>query len=320
MSEAQTSTHTPVSITTARQSDPAMQDYARHPKRTERIVAAILAIGILGVAAFGAIYWTNLTSRWLAMSLGGGLFAIGFGMTAWGKYLMPQGPFVEDRHPLRSTDDDRTAMAAVLVERSGVVVKRRKMLGGLLAGGMGIFGVVAIFPLLRSLGPTPGNSLDRTDWKSGTRLVDANGNPIHRDQLEVGGILTVFPEGRQETDTKMALDQTVLIRVQTSNLVTMKGRTNWGPDGYVAYSKVCTHLGCPVGLYEQQLELLVCPCHQSMFNVRNGAVPQFGPAPRPLPQLPLMIDGDGYLRARAGYDQAAGPGFWERSTQGNMSA
>jgi ubiquinol-cytochrome c reductase iron-sulfur subunit len=77
---------------------------------------------------------------------------------------------------------------------------------------------------------------------------------------------------------------------------------------------MCTHLGCPVGLYEQQLELLVCPCHQSMFNVRNGAVPQFGPAPRPLPQLALYFDASGNLRAQAPYDQALGPGFYERNT------
>jgi len=84
----------------------------------------------------------------------------------------------------------------------------------------------------------------------------------------------------------------------------MKGRESWAPLGYVAYSKLCTHLGCPVGLYEQELQLLVCPCHQSMFNVNNGAVPQFGPAPRPLPQLPLYIDGQGFLRAQAGLQPA----------------
>ena len=94
----------------------------------------------------------------------------------------------------------------------------------------------------------------------------------------------------------------------------MPGREDWTPDGYVAYSKLCTHLGCPVGLYEQALELLVCPCHQSIFNVRNGAVPQFGPAPRPLPQMHLGYDDEGNMIAVAPYDQPVGPGFFERTT------
>ena len=122
-----------------------------------------------------------------------------------------------------------------------------------------------------------------------------------------------LPRGHENTDRGQAVDQTVLIRISNENFTTQKGRETWGPKGYVAYSKVCTHLGCPVGLYEQQLQLLVCPCHQSMFNVTNGAIPQFGPAPRPLPQLPLYIDADGYLRSQADYDQPVGPGFWERS-------
>jgi ubiquinol-cytochrome c reductase iron-sulfur subunit len=246
--------------------------------------------------------------------MGGGLFLLGFGLTAWGKYLMPQGPFVEERHVLAGTEEERTSMAAALVERSTVVVKRRKLLGGLFALGSGIFGIVAVFPLLRSLGPVPGTSFEKTDWRKGALLVDSNGVPMHRDTLVPGGIVTVFPKRYYNSEQDQGTDQTVLIRVQTDNLTTEKGRETWAPEGYVAYSKVCTHLGCPVGLYEQELELLVCPCHQSMFNVRNGAVPQFGPAPRPLPQLPLYIDDQGYLRAQAGYDQAVGPGFFERNT------
>src|ERR1019366_9215017 len=144
---------------------------------------------------------------------------------------------------------------------------------------------------------------------------------VRKDTLVVGGIMTVYPQGTvdpqtgQITENGQAIDQTVLIRVADQPLVppTMAGRENWSPDGYVAYSKLCTHLGCPVGLYEQELELLVCPCHQSMFNVRNSAIPQFGPAPRPLPQLPLEFNDAGYLVAQNGYDQAVGPGFWERS-------
>ena len=253
-----------------------------------------------------------------------GLFLLGFGLTAWGKYLMPQGPFVEDRHRLAGTQEERDAMAAALVERSAVVVKRRKMLGGLFALGAGIFGIVALFPLLRSLGPLPKESFDVTTWRRGTVLVDSNGRPVRRETLVVGGIMTVYPQGTVFpnagpqpfiTDEGEAVDQTVLIRLSDEELTppTMPGRESWTPAGYVAYSKLCTHLGCPVGLYEQELELLVCPCHQSMFNVRNGAVPQFGPAPRPLPQLALMFDDNGYLAAQAPYDQPVGPGFWERS-------
>jgi ubiquinol-cytochrome c reductase iron-sulfur subunit len=300
--------------------DPHLQDAARYPRRVEGIVALFFVLGILGVCAFGAAYWQGADTQVLAASLAVGLFCLGFGLTAWGKYLMPQGPFVEERHAMASQPQEREAMAAALVERTGVVVKRRRMLGGLLATGMGIFGVVAAFPLLRSLGPKPGSSLFRTDWKKGSLLVDATGKPVHRSDMQVGGLLTVFPKGTENTATKEAVDQTVLIRVQSTPLVTMKGRTDWAPDGYVAYSKVCTHLGCPVGLYEQELELLVCPCHQSMFNVRDGAFPQFGPAPRPLPQLPIYFDSTGYLRAQSGYDQPVGPGFWERTTEGNGKA
>ncbi len=306
-------------------SDPHMGDAARHPARIEKLVALIFVLAILCFAGFGVAYWQNADPWILGATIGGGMLLLGFGLTAWGKYLMPQGPFVEERHTLASTADERDAMAAALVERSAVVVKRRKMLGGLLALGAGVFGIVALFPLLRSLGPLPANSLEVTDWRRGTRLVDADGRPVRRGTLVPGGIMTVYPEGTVIvgqspqpiiTENGQAIDQTVLIRLGAEDLSppTMPGRETWTPAGYVAYSKLCTHLGCPVGLYEQQLELLVCPCHQSMFNVRNGAVPQFGPAPRPLPQLPLMFDDQGFLAAQGAYDQAVGPGFWERTT------
>jgi ubiquinol-cytochrome c reductase iron-sulfur subunit len=315
---------TPVPMPIARYDDPHLGDAARHPERSERIIALILLVGIAGVAGFGAAYVEAAPPIWLAVTLGVGLFALGFGMTAWGKYLMPKGPFVEERHELASSEADRESMAAALVERSGVVVKRRRLLGGLLGGGLGIFGIVALFPLLRSLAPKlPGNELEVTDWGKTTRLVDINGKPVHRTELAVGGVMSVYPEGALQgttEDTKVAVDQVVLIRVATAPFTTVPGRGNWTPTGYVAYSKVCTHLGCPVGLYEHELELLVCPCHQSMFTVRKGAVPIFGPAPRPLPQLPLRIDAEGYLVSQAGFDQAAGPGFWERTTQGNGTA
>ncbi|MGH8987109.1 MAG: Rieske 2Fe-2S domain-containing protein [Acidimicrobiales bacterium] len=303
-----------------RADDPHLAEAARHPRRVEVIIGLCFLIGIAGVAAFGGAFVQDANTQVLAATLFIGLFFLGFGLTAWGKYLMPKGPFVEQRHTLASSERDRQAMAAALVERTGIVVRRRKVLGGMLAAGLGIFGIVAAFPLLRSLGPKPGSSLFRTNWKKGSLVVDRYGKPVRRTDMQVGGLLTVFPKGKETTLTAQAVDQAVLIRVQSGNLVTMKGRGDWAPDGYVCYSKVCTHLGCPVGLYEQELELLVCPCHQSMFNVRDGAYPEFGPAPRPLPQLPVYFDSTGFLRAREGFDQPIGPGFWERTTEGNGKA
>jgi len=305
---------TKVPMPVATLNDPHLGDLAKNPERIEGLVGLIFLVAIVLFAGFGAAYWQNWNPWIIGGTMGAGLFLLGFGLTAWGKYLMPQGPFVEDRHTLAGTSEERESLAAALVERSTVVVKRRKMLGGLFALGSGVFGIVALFPLIRSLGPVPGLSLEKTDWRKGTLLVDSNGRPVNRHTLVAGGLMTVYPAGQQNTDYGQAIDQTVLIRVQDTDLVTQKGRESWGPLGYVAYSKVCTHLGCPVGLYEQELELLVCPCHQSMFNVRNGCVPQFGPAPRPLPQLPLKFNSDGNLVSQAGYNQAVGPGFWERNT------
>jgi ubiquinol-cytochrome c reductase iron-sulfur subunit len=304
---------TPVALSGLAANDPHLQPAARNPQIVERVISVCFIIGALLIAGFGACYWINAQPWKLGATMGGGFFFLGVGLVAWGKYLMPRGPFVEDRHTLANSDADREAFAAVIVERGGGVVKRRKMLGGLLGGGLGIFGVVALFPLLRSLGPLPKKTLDTTDWKKGSYVVDQTGRRVMVGDLAVGSIETVFPEGKQNTDRGQAVDQTVLIRVSNEGFTTMKGRESWAPKGYVAYSKVCTHLGCPVGLYEQELQLLVCPCHQSMFNVTNGAVPQFGPAPRPLPQLPLYVDSSGYLRSQSGYHEPVGPGFWERS-------
>jgi len=314
---------TRVPMPVAALSDPHMSDAARHPRRAEGLIALVLFAAMVLFAIAGAAYWQNWSPWVFGGALGGGMFALGFGLTAWGKYLMPQGPFVEERHKLTGTAEERDALSAALYERTTVVVKRRKLLGGMFAAGAGIFGIVALFPLIRSLGPLPKNEFETSNWSAGTVLVDSNGRPVRRDTLVAGGLMTVYPRNQIRldaaghvtfTDEGLATDQTVLIRLPGGPFTTMPGREDWTPDGYVAYSKVCTHLGCPVGLYERELELLVCPCHQSMFNVRDGAVPQFGPAPRPLPQLPLGYNDQGYLIATAPYDQALGPGFFERTT------
>jgi ubiquinol-cytochrome c reductase iron-sulfur subunit len=307
-------TRTPVELPTVSAEEPHLQPAARYPERVEGIVIVCFVIALIAFGVFGAAYWQNWKAIWLAVSFGVGLFFLGFGVTAWGKYLMPQGPFVEERHTLEGTHEEQDALSAALVDRTGMVVKRRGVLGLLFAAGAGLMGLVLMFPLIRSLGPVPRSSgppidsFETTNWRRGVRLVDSTGRPIRVTDVVLGGIVTVFPEGRENDDIAQSVDQTVLIR--PTEPPTLPDT----PHGYVAYSKMCTHLGCPVGLYEKQLNLLVCPCHQSMFKVADNAEPIFGPAPRPLPRLPLQVGQDGYLEAAAGYDQAVGPGFWERSS------
>ena len=305
-------TRTPVSVARLQEEYSHLEPAARNPQLVERVIAVNFVLGAALFGCFGWAFWINAQPWKLGATLGGGMLFVGVGLVAWGKYLMPRGPFVEERHVLANSEADRDAFAAAIVERGGDVIKRRKLLGRLLGGGLGIFGVVAMFPLLRSLGPLPKSTLDHTDWTKGSFVVDQTGRRVSVGDLAIGSIVTVFPEGTQNTDRGQAVDQTVLIRISNQDFTTLKGRETWGPAGYVAYSKLCTHLGCPVGLYEQQLQLLVCPCHQSMFNVTTGAIPQFGPAPRPLPQLPLYVDSQGFLRSQRDYHVPVGPGFWER--------
>ena len=280
-------------------------DADRHPERSapgrcgqepgrgsRAIIAAIFVLAIVMTAGFGAAYWQNWNPWILGGTLGAGLFLLGFGLTAWGKYLMPQGPFVEERHVLAGTPEERDVDGG----RPGGALRR----GGQAAQAAGR-------PLrprrgdLRDRGHLPAAALARpgarappstcTDWRKGSILVDSNGRAVHKDTLVGGRHHDGLPARATRTHpAARRWTRRCSSGSRTTDLVTDPGRETWAPAGYVAYSKVCTHLGCPVGLYEQELELLVCPCHQSMFNVRNGAVPQFGPAPRPLPQLPLDFD------------------------------
>ena len=300
--------------------DPHLQPSARNPKRMEGLAALAMLVGMVGFAGFIVAYWVNATNEWEAFTLGIGMLGLGVGTIAWGKYLMPQGPFVEERHDFHSTDDEREAFNAAITGRGGLEVKRRKLLLGVFAVGGGIMTLALLIPGIRSLGPKPAKSEDNhgptedslftTNWKKGSKLVTVSGREVMVDDLEVGGVLTVFPQGFEGASP----DQVILIRLGDQGLYELEppGRTDWGVAGYVAFSKLCTHLGCPVGLYQEITQQLVCPCHQSIFYVPSGCIPQFGPAPRPLPQLPITVDSTGQLRANGSFDQAVGPGFWER--------
>lgn len=299
---------------------PQFQVAAAHPRRMERSVAVAFLVGLLGFLGFGAAYWQNAANWWLGGTLALGFAGLGVGMVAWGKYLMPRGPFSEARHPLGPTPEEKEQFVADFASRGKVAVERRGFLVKLLGAASAVFGIVALFPLLRSLGPLPKKLFYTTAWRKGSYLTTAEGKLVHVTDVVKGGILTVFPH----SDIGGALSQTVLVRVGEpgQNIVTQPGRETWGPDGYLAFSKVCTHAGCPVALYQQATQQLLCPCHQSLFDIGQGqpANPVFGPAPRPLPQLPLFVDRNGMLRARDGYNEPVGPGFWERGgTEGGTA-
>jgi ubiquinol-cytochrome c reductase iron-sulfur subunit len=269
-------------------------------------VAIAFAVSALASLGLAAVYWqggqNQVEGVLLAVALGG----LGYGFVVVARRLLPQGPYTEEREVLPSSEGQVAAFETDL-ERGEGWMARRGFLVKMLGVAAGALGVAALFPI-RSLGPNPGNSLRRTKWRTGSLVVDEQGEPVRVRTLEVGGVLTVFPEGHLEREDS----QTLLIRVSDEKVVTRKGREDWAPEGYVAYSKVCTHAGCPVGLYQQDVKRLLCPCHQSSFDAVDGARPVFGPATRSLPQLPLMVDDDGFLRAQDDYDEPIGPGFWDR--------
>jgi ubiquinol-cytochrome c reductase iron-sulfur subunit len=167
---------------------------------------------------------------------------------------------------------------------------------------------VALITPIRSLGRTPSGALRHTNWAAGTPLVDASGERMTVGSLKVGGVETVFPEGHVGD----AISQALLLRIDPTKLHAAPGRQDWSHEGYIVFSKVCTHAGCPVGLFENTSDQLLCPCHQSTFDVLHAAQPVFGPAPRPLPQLPITATSDGVLVASSDFNEPIGPGFWSR--------
>jgi ubiquinol-cytochrome c reductase iron-sulfur subunit len=235
----------------------------------------------------------------LALALGG----VGAAIVIWAIALLAAPIEVEERHSLQSSGEERAGARGALDPEQ---ISRRRFLVRLLGGASAVLGAALVLPAL-SLGPEPGRDLFRTGWRAGSRVVDANGTPIRPGDLPLGSVQTVFPSG----EVGRPDSQTLLIRVRAEDLRLAAGRADWAPQGAIGYSKICTHAGCPVGLYRAEEHALLCPCHQSTFDVLRGAVPIFGPAARPLPQLPLEVDGDGYLVARGDFPEPVGPGFWD---------
>jgi nitrite reductase/ring-hydroxylating ferredoxin subunit len=108
----------------------------------------------------------------------------------------------------------------------------------------------------------------------------------------------------------------VVVRVEPASLELPPERRAWAPQGILAFSQICTHAGCAITLFRYPVSEetskppgLVCPCHYSTFDVRRAAKPVFGPAVRPLPQLPLAVDRDGFLVADGPLAGSVGPSW-----------
>ena len=312
-------------------------------KRAERQVSVMFLISIVGTVlffigyfgvgqigngeAFSKIYLQNLL---LGLGTALAMFGIGIGVVHWAKTLMPDHEMVEQRHEVRTEADRADAQGIIedILEESQI--KRRPLLRNTLIGAVALAPLPAI-AIFRDLDDTDNRSdlaaenfgverFRHTMWDEGVRLVrDPSGTPIKASDVTIGSAFHVIPEGLNELQygklNEKAKAVVLLMRLDPDKLEVSEGREDWNVDGIVAYSKICTHVGCPVALYEQHTHHLLCPCHQSTFDVTNHCAVIFGPAKRPLPQLPIAVDDEGYLVAQRDFVDPVGPTFWEINTR-----
>ena len=295
-------------------------------KRAERAVAACFVLAFLGAVAFVVCYvvlpWqydiNSSSYTWFTPVLGVtmALSLLGFGVGAilWAKLLITEEETVQERHSGRSTPEARATTVAVLTDGITMTgLARRSLLQRALGLSVLALGALAIVPL-GGLIKKPGDALFVTGWSTGVRLMNGSRRLVRPGDIEPGGIETVFPGTPDGLTTQVVADSVVLlIRLRPGQIVRARpGQEDFGWEDYLAYSKICTHAGCPASLYEQQSGRLLCPCHQSQFDLLQDATPVFGPAARPLPKLAITVDDEGYFVAKGDFTEPIGPSFWER--------
>lgn len=314
----------------------------RAAKRAERQVSILFILSILGTLTFFVGYFVvgqigpdtgidtiRLQNFLLGIGTAFAMLGIGVGIVHWAKTLMPEHEWIEEREEVRTEQDrgDAEGMVNNILDESQI--KRRPLLRNTLLGALAVAPLPAI-AIFRDLDDSDNNSdleadnfgverLRHTLWDDGVRLVrDPSATPIKASDVTIGSALHVIPENllTREDDTlnQKAKAVVLLMRLNPESLHVSSGREDWNIDGIVAYSKVCTHVGCPVALYEQHTHHLLCPCHQSTFDLTQECEVIFGPASHPLPQLPITVDEDGFLVAQSDFHEPVGPVYWERDT------
>jgi ubiquinol-cytochrome c reductase iron-sulfur subunit len=317
----------------------------RAERRLTRAVMSLFLLTGLASTAFVLIYiwwpWeyeigTNASKLYtplLGLTLALAMFGVGFGIMTWGKKLIPHEVSIQDRHEGGSARVDRVTTGATLLYMGDELgIKRRPLLGLTLLAGLAPVGAAVAAPIVGGMikdphkpGPDGRSPLVSTAWNTGVRLVRHDGTPIRPEDVSVGGQMTVFPDVPGGTTNEHADSPTLLIHLRAEDAEALnKSLTEladthtkavevddvWG--NFVAYSKICTHAGCPASLYEQRTNRLLCPCHQSQFLITACARPIFGPATRRLPMLPIEVDAEGFFVAKSDYRIPIGPAFWER--------
>jgi ubiquinol-cytochrome c reductase iron-sulfur subunit len=280
----------------------------RHVRRAERAIAVASILSALGAVGFAVVYALGGQTQLEGAALGLAFAGLASGLGIWATRLLPQGGHVEEHGGFASPELASEALADRLTELDHPW--RRAVLVRLLGLAAGSIGLALVFPLRSLLAPGlpgPTHTLRHTPWRSGgLRLVDATGRPVRADQVTPETVLTVYPDGHVGAGDAPAF----VVRLDPSRFTTRPPAS--GVAGIVAYSLLCTHAGCPVGLYEQGAARMLCACHQSVFDLLAGGKPIAGPAGRALPGLPITVDSEGYLRATGDFSSPPGAGFWSR--------
>ncbi|MEU5399526.1 Rieske 2Fe-2S domain-containing protein [Streptomyces sp. NPDC005963] len=311
---------------------PRIQDIdERAAKRSERAVALMFTLSMLSTVAFIACFVIfpvdKLVYIWpfgrvsalnfsLGLTLGAALFFIGAGAVHWARTLMSDQEVADERHPIAASPEVKAQVLADWAagnEESGF--GRRKLIRNTMFGAMALVPLSGVV-LLRDLGPLPEKKLRTTLWAKGKQLINMNTmEPLRPEDITVGSLVFAMPEGLQMDDhdfqKEIAKAALMIVRIRPDDIKD-KRELEWSHEGIVAFSKICTHVGCPISLYEQQTHHVLCPCHQSTFDLADGARVIFGPAGHPLPQLRIGVNTEGNLEALDGFTEPVGPSFWER--------